>query len=102
MRPVAPSLGGVTGRDVAERPVGVLERAWVVVVLVAASACVAQSFGRFTWGVVLPGARDDVLDGSNTLAGLFGTLNVTAYLVGTLLMSWAASSAGVDHSSTCT
>jgi MFS family permease len=55
------------------------------------SACVAQAFGRFTWGVVLPGARDDLLGGSNTLAGLFGTLNVTAYLVGTLAVSWAAS-----------
>lgn len=67
------------------------ERAWVVIVLVMASVCVAQAFGRFTWGVVLPGARDDVLDGSNTLAGFFGTLNVTAYLLGTLAVSWAAS-----------
>ena len=56
-----------------------------------ASVCVAQAFGRFTWGVVLPGARDDVLDGSNTLAGFFGTVNVTAYLLGTLAVSWAAS-----------
>lgn len=55
-----------------------------------ASACVAQAFGRFTWGVVLPGARDDVLGGSNTLAGFFGTLNVTAYLFGTMGMAWAA------------
>ncbi|MEO6653958.1 MAG: MFS transporter [Ilumatobacteraceae bacterium] len=68
-----------------------LERAWVVVGLVMASACVAQAFGRFTWGVVLPGARDDLLDGSNTVAGFFGTLNVTAYLLGTLAVSWAAS-----------
>jgi MFS family permease len=52
---------------------------------------VAQAFGRFTWGVVLPGARDDLLDGSNTVAGFFGTLNVTAYLLGTLAVSWAAS-----------
>lgn len=68
-----------------------LQRAWIVVALVAASACVAQAFGRFTWGVVLPGARDDLLGGSNTLAGFLGTLNVTAYLLGTLLMSWVAS-----------
>jgi MFS family permease len=67
------------------------QRAWMVVGLVMASACVAQAFGRFTWGVVLPGARDDLLDGSNTLAGFFGTLNVTAYLLGTLAVSWAAS-----------
>lgn len=67
------------------------ERVWVIVALVMASACVAQAFGRFTWGVVLPGARDDVLGGSNTLAGFFGTLNVTAYLLGTLAVAWAAS-----------
>lgn len=56
-----------------------------------ASAGVAQAFGRFTWGVVLPGARDDLLGGSNTLAGFFGTVNVTAYLLGTLFVSWASS-----------
>jgi len=67
------------------------ERAWVAIVLVMASACVAQAFGRFTWGLVLPGARDDLLGGSNTLAGFLGTLNVTAYLIGTLAVSWAAS-----------
>ena len=70
---------------------GRAERAWLAIGLVMASACVAQAFGRFTWGVVLPGARDDVLDGSNTVAGLFGTVNVTAYLLGTLAVSWAAS-----------
>lgn len=74
-------------------PVDRRERAVVVVALVMAAACVAQAFGRFTWGVVLPGARDDLLGGSNTLAGFFGTLNVTAYMVGTLAMSWAASRA---------
>jgi len=52
---------------------------------------VAQAFGRFTWGVVLPEARDDLLDGSNTAAGLFGTLNVSAYLVGTVVVAWLAS-----------
>ncbi|MFW2332675.1 CynX/NimT family MFS transporter [Ilumatobacter sp.] len=77
-----------TGSDPVPRPA---ERVWLVIVLVMASACVAQAFGRFTWGVVLPSARDDVLGGSNTLAGFFGTLNVTAYLLGTLAVSWAAS-----------
>jgi predicted MFS family arabinose efflux permease len=67
------------------------ERVWLVIVMVMAATCVAQAFGRFTWGVILPGARDDLLDGSNTLAGFFGTLNVTAYLLGTLAVSWAAS-----------
>ncbi len=64
---------------------------WLAIGLVMAAACVAQSFGRFTWGVVLPGARDDLLNGSNTVAGLFGTLNVAAYLIGTFAVSWLAS-----------
>lgn len=67
------------------------ERAWLVIAMVLSATCVAQAFGRFTWGVVLPDARDDLLGGSNTLAGMFATLNVTAYLVGTFAMSWAAS-----------
>ncbi len=57
-----------------------------VVALVAASAAVAQSFGRFAYGVVLPAVRDD-LGISNTLAGFIGTLNVAAYLVGTIVVA---------------
>ncbi len=45
----------------------------------------AQAFGRFTYGVLLPAVRDD-LGVSNTVAGLFGTVNVAAYLTGTLLI----------------
>ncbi|MBT5141027.1 MAG: hypothetical protein HOM37_18405, partial [Acidimicrobiaceae bacterium] len=70
---------------------GLAERVWLVIGLVMATACIAQAFGRFTWGVVLPGARDDLLDGSNTMAGLFGTLNVAAYMVGTFAVAWMAS-----------
>lgn len=66
------------------------ERVWLMMAVVMASTCVAQAFGRFTWGVVLPGARDDLLNGSNTLAGFFGTVNVTAYLLGTLFVAWAS------------
>lgn len=58
----------------------------LVVVLVMAGACVAQSFGRFTYGVVLPAVRDDLL-GSNRAAGLLGTVNVAAYLVGTVVVA---------------
>lgn len=76
---------------VVEARVARTEQAWLVVVLIVASACVAQAFGRFTWGVALPEARDELLGGSNTLAGLFGTLNVMAYLIGTLVVSWASS-----------
>ncbi|MCP3938471.1 MAG: YbfB/YjiJ family MFS transporter [Actinomycetia bacterium] len=63
----------------------------VVIITIMACAAVAQAFGRFTWGVVLPDARDDVLGGSNTVAGLMGTLNVTAYLLGTLGAAFFAS-----------
>lgn len=73
------------------------EQVWVTIVLVMAATCVAQAFGRFTWGAVLPDARDDLLDGSNTMAGFFGTLNVTAYLLGTLAVSWAASKVTLVH-----
>ena len=66
------------------------ERIWLAIAVVMASTCVAQAFGRLTWGVVLPGARDDLLNGSNTWAGFFGTVNVTAYLLGTLFVSWAS------------
>ncbi len=64
---------------------------WITILLIMGAVGVAQAFGRFTWGLVLPSARDDLLGESNTLAGFFGTLNVTAYLIGTLLVAWAAS-----------
>ncbi|MGB1653290.1 MAG: hypothetical protein ACPHJY_02805 [Acidimicrobiales bacterium] len=67
------------------------QRRLFTVVVALSAAMVAQAFGRFTWGVVLPDARDDLLDGSNTAAGLFGTLNVSAYLVGTVVVAWLAS-----------
>ena len=61
-------------------------RRWAAVFLVAAGAIVAQAFGRFTYGVLLPAIRND-LDHSNTVAGLLGTINVTAYLLGTLAVA---------------
>ncbi len=63
---------------------------WTAVALVAAGAIVAQAFGRFTYGVLLPAIRND-LDHSNTVAGLLGTLNVTAYLLGTIAVASASS-----------
>ena len=67
------------------------ERRILTLAIVLASAMVAQAFGRFTWGVVLPDARDGLLAGSNTAAGLFGSLNVGAYLLGTIVVAWLAS-----------
>lgn len=68
-----------------------LQVAWVIVALVMASAATAQAFGRFTYGVVLPDVRADLLGGSNSLAGALGTLNVGAYLLGTFAVSWLSS-----------
>ncbi|MEZ5379986.1 MAG: MFS transporter [Acidimicrobiales bacterium] len=68
-----------------------LQAAWVVVSLVMASAATAQSFGRFTYGVVLPDIRADLLDGSNSIAGALGTVNVAAYLIGTFAVSAVSS-----------
>lgn len=65
-------------------------RAWIAVAFAAASAGVAQGFGRFTLGVVLPAMRSD-LGLSNTVAGSVATANVAAYLVGTLAVAIAAS-----------
>lgn len=54
--------------------------------VVMLAAAVAQAFGRFTYGVVLPDVREDLLDGSNTLAGLLATGNAFAYLAGALIV----------------
>lgn len=58
------------------------------VLLLAITASVAQAFGRLTYGVLLPAIRDD-LGLSNTVAGSLATVNVAAYLVGTLIVAWA-------------
>ncbi len=59
---------------------------WAAVVLVGLGAVVAQAFGRFTYSVLLPAIRND-LGHSNTVAGLLGTTNVLAYLVGTFMVA---------------
>jgi predicted MFS family arabinose efflux permease len=51
---------------------------------------VAQAFGRFTYGVLLPAIRDDLAI-SNTVAGSLGTVNVGAYLFGTIVVAAATS-----------
>ncbi len=50
------------------------------------AAAVAQGFGRFTFGVILPDVREDLLNGSNTLGGFVATANTFAYLLGALLV----------------
>lgn len=63
---------------------------WIVVIIIALAAAVGQSFGRFSFGVLLPAVRDD-LGITNTLAGILGATNVGAYLLGTLIVAWATS-----------
>jgi len=60
------------------------------VILMALVAALAQSFGRFTYGVLLPAVRDD-LGLSNTVAGSLATVNMAAYLVGSLIVAAASS-----------
>jgi predicted MFS family arabinose efflux permease len=63
---------------------------WAMVVVIALCAAVAQAFGRFSYGVILPAMRDD-LGISNSAAGAIGGANVGAYLLGTLAVAWATS-----------
>ena len=64
-------------------------RAWISLTLIALGVSVAQAFGRFTYGVLLPAVRDDMTI-SNTIAGSISAVNVGAYLIGTLGVAWAA------------
>ncbi|MDQ1673053.1 MAG: hypothetical protein QOC98_1615 [Frankiaceae bacterium] len=61
----------------------------VMMAIVTASAGVAQCFGRFAYGLLLPSINADLLH-SYALAGLIGSLNLTAYLVGALSTSLLA------------
>ncbi len=63
------------------------QRAVATSAIVILAAAVAQGFGRVTYGVVLPDVREDVLDGSITLAGLLGTTNTFFYLAGSLAVA---------------
>lgn len=57
-----------------------------LVVLIALAVGVAQAFGRFSYAVLLPAIDRDLLD-SYAVAGLVGTANVGAYLLGTVAVS---------------
>ncbi len=61
---------------------------WTTVLLIALASAVAQSFGRFTYGILLPAVRDD-MGITNTQAGFIAAANVGAYLLATLLVAWA-------------
>lgn len=57
-----------------------------LVVLVALASAVAQSFGRFSYALLLPAINRELLD-SYAVAGLVATANVAAYLLGTVAVS---------------
>lgn len=65
----------------------------LVLAVVMGATCVAQAFGRFTYGVVLPAVREDLL-GSNRAAGLIGTRNVAGYLAVTLAVATVSARVG--------
>ncbi|MDP9427676.1 MAG: YbfB/YjiJ family MFS transporter [Actinomycetota bacterium] len=58
----------------------------MLILLVALASAVAQSFGRFSYALLLPAINRDLLD-SYAVAGLVATANVTAYLLGTVAVS---------------
>ena len=63
---------------------------WTVVLLIALAAAVGHAFGRFSYGVVLPAVRD-YMGITNALAGSIGAANVSAYLLGPIIVDWATS-----------
>lgn len=69
---------------------------WAIVGIVVLAAMVAQGFGRFTYALVLPAVQDDLAI-SYTLAGSFGTANLTAYLLGTASVAVVANRIPLDR-----
>jgi len=69
--------------------VGVRGHRLVALGLVLLASMVAQSFGRFTYPVLLKAIDAEVLH-SLTKAGSLGTVSLGAYLVGTAIVSWAS------------
>jgi MFS family permease len=61
----------------------------VLIPVLVLAAAVAQGFGRFGYALLLPAVNADLVH-SYVVAGLLGTLNLTAYLAGTLLVSLTA------------
>src|SRR3954453_21672464 len=61
----------------------------VLLPILVLAAGVAQGFGRFGYALLLPAVNADLVH-SYSIAGLLGTLKLTAYLGGTLLVSLTA------------
>src|SRR3954453_1683301 len=80
MRPVRARMAGQSGPARGPR---------VLIPILVLAAGVAQGFGRFGYALLLPAVNADLVH-SYAVAGLLGTLNLTAYLCGTLLVSLTA------------
>lgn len=68
---------------------------WAVVVVVAGAAGVSQTFGRFTYSLLLTDVRDG-FGLSNTLAGGLGTVNLAAYLTGVIVVTLIVQRVGLS------
>lgn len=69
-------------------------RGIAVLTIIALAVAVSQSFGRFTYSVLLTDIRDD-LGISNTIAGTLGSTNLAGYLLGTLVVSLVVGRVGI-------
>lgn len=73
----------------------VLDRRGVVILAaVALATTVSQAFGRFTYAVLLTDIRTDH-QLSNTVAGSFGSMNLAAYLAGSVVVTMIVGSLGL-------
>jgi predicted MFS family arabinose efflux permease len=82
-----PGVGTEGGTDAAPVPSRLGRRAVLSLALILLGSMVAQSFGRFTYPVLLKAIDGDLL-GSLSRAGTLGTVSLAAYLVGTGAVSW--------------
>ncbi len=75
-------------------PIG--RRLWAPLAALAAAVAVSQSFGRFTYSLLFTDIRDD-FGLSNTIAGALGSLNLLAYLLGSVLVSATVARVGMGR-----
>ncbi len=74
----------------------VTRRLWAPLAALAAAVAVSQSFGRFTYSLLFTDVRDD-FSLSNTIAGALGSLNLLAYLLGSVLVSATVARVGMGR-----
>jgi MFS family permease len=65
---------------------------WIsaALVVIPLTTIVSHSFGRATYPLLLPAIRDDLLAGSDTVAGAGGTVIYLAYLIGVTAVSYVS------------